>query len=51
MRVNFFFLENKAIFVFDGNQEGILRAIHFYITSAVVLNFNNDGFELAYLTV
>jgi len=42
-------LEDKAIFVLDGNKEGISRYVTYPIASGMVLNFDNDCPELTYL--
>ena len=42
-------LEDKTIFVFDGNKEGISRYVTYPIATGMVLNFDNDCPELTYI--
>lgn len=44
-------LEDKAIFVLDGNKEGISRYVAYPIAAGMMLNFDNDCLELTYIPV
>ena len=42
-----FLLKNQTIFMLYGYEEWILRAIIFQVATAIMLNLDNNGLELA----
>ena len=47
----YWFLEQKAVLVLDGNKEGVLGMVIPAIASAVVLDLDDKPLELAYFLV